>query len=129
MSDKLTDQSSEAQRRAEKIKAIRRSIHSEAEVAPMTYENKTTDSERSETIADRISNAKEMKNSTAEDILDELDAAIAFEKAEAARIAAEKEKARAKKAAAKEKEEQREAAREQRARERAEERQQQENDE
>ena len=96
MSDKLTDQSSEAQRRAEKIKAIRRSIHSEAEVAPTTYENKTADSERSETIAERIQSANEKKNSTAEDILDELDAAIAFEKAEAARLAAEKEEAEAK---------------------------------
>lgn len=93
MSDKLTDASSEAQRRAEKIKAIRRSIHSEAEVAPTTYENKTTDSERSETIAERIEKAKEIRPSTAEDILVELDEAIAFEKAEAARIAAEKEAA------------------------------------
>ena len=40
MSEKITDGSSEAQRRAEKIKAIRRSIHSEAEVAPTTYDNK-----------------------------------------------------------------------------------------
>ncbi len=99
MSDKLTDTSSEAQRRAEKIKAIRRSIHSEAEVAPTTYDNKTTDSERSETIADRIRKAKEKKNSTAEDILVELDQAIAFEKAEAARLAAEKAAADAKETA------------------------------
>lgn len=96
MSDKLTEASSDAQRRAEKIKAIRRSIHSEAEVAPTTYENKTTESERSETIADRIQKAKDKKISTAEDILVELDQAIAFEKAEAARLAAEKEAAEAK---------------------------------
>ena len=90
MSDRLNDESSEAQRRAEKIKAIRRSIHGEAEVAPTTYDNnKTSESERSETISDRIMRAKEKHSSTAEDILDELDQAIAFEKAEAERLAAE----------------------------------------
>jgi len=89
MSDKFNDESSEAQRRAEKIKAIRRSIHGEAEVAPTTYDNKTAESERTETMADRIMRAKEKHSSTAEDILDELDEAIAFEKAEAERIAAE----------------------------------------
>ena len=90
MSDRLNDESSEAQRRAEKIKAIRRSIHGEAEVAPTTYDNnKTSESERSETISDRIMRAKEKHSSTAEDILDELDQAIAFEKAEAERAAAE----------------------------------------
>lgn len=99
MSDRLNDGSLEAQRRAEKIKAIRRSIHGESEVAPMTYDNKTAESERSETIADRIQRTKERKSSTAQDILDELDAAIKFEKAEAARLAAE-EAAAAEKAAA-----------------------------
>ena len=90
MSDRINDESSEAQRRAEKIKAIRRSIHGEAEFAPTTYDNnKTAESERSETISDRIMRAKEKHSSTAEDILDELDQAIAFEKAEAARVAAE----------------------------------------
>ena len=64
MSEKITDGSSEAQRRAEKIKAIRRSIRSEAEVAPMTYENKS-ESERSESIADRIAKVKEKRNETA----------------------------------------------------------------
>ncbi len=90
MSDRLNDESSEAQRRAEKIKAIRRSIHGEAEVAPTTYDNKTAESECSETMAERIMHVKEKHSSTAEDILDELDEAIAFEKAEAARMAAEK---------------------------------------
>ena len=90
MSDRLNDESSEAQRRAEKIKAIRRSIHGEAEVAPTTYDNKTAESERSETMAERIMHVKEKHSSTAEDILDELDEAIAFEKAEAERMAAEK---------------------------------------
>ena len=45
MSDRFNEESSEAQRRAEKIKAIRRSIHGEAEVAPTTYDNKTAESE------------------------------------------------------------------------------------
>lgn len=100
MSDRFNDDSSEAQRRAEKIKAIRRSIHGEAEVAPTTYDNnKTAESEHTETIADRIKRAKENHSSTAEDILDELDEAIAFEKAEAARMAAE-QAAAAEKAAA-----------------------------
>ncbi|WP_051411554.1 class B sortase [Ruminococcus flavefaciens] len=98
MSDRLNDESSEAQRRAEKIKAIRRSIHGEAEVAPTTYDNKTAESERSETMAERIMHVKEKHSSTAEDILDELDEAIAFEKAEAVRMAAE-EAAEAEKAA------------------------------
>lgn len=98
MSDRLNDESSEAQRRAEKIKAIRRSIHGEAEVAPTTYDNKTAESERSETMAERIMYVKEKHSSTAEDILDELDEAIAFEKAEAVRMAAE-EVAEAEKAA------------------------------
>ena len=92
MSDKFNEESSEAQRRAEKIKAIRRSIHSEAEFAPTTYENKT-EIERTESISDRIMRAKEKKMSTAADILDELDAAIAYEKAAAARMAEEAEKA------------------------------------
>lgn len=92
MSEKITDGSSEAQRRAEKIKAIRRSIRSEAEVAPMTYENKS-ESERSESIADRIAKVKEKRNATAADILEELDEAIAREKADAKRLAAEKAEA------------------------------------
>lgn len=95
MSEKITDGSSEAQRRAEKIKAIRRSIRSEAEVAPMTYENKS-ESERSESIADRIAKVKEKRNATAADILEELDKAIAREKADAERIAADKAEADAK---------------------------------
>lgn len=90
----MTDGMTEAQRRAEKIKAIRRSIHGEAEVAPTTYENKA-DNEVTETMADRIMRAKEKKRSTAADILDELDEAIAHEKAEAARIAAEEAEAAA----------------------------------
>ena len=89
MSDRLNDESSEAQRRAEKIKAIRRSIHGEAEVAPTTYDNKTAESENTETMAERIRRAKEKHSSTAEDILDELDEAIAFEKAKAERAAVE----------------------------------------
>lgn len=92
MSDKFNEVSSEAQRRAEKIKAIRRSIHGEAEVAPTTYENKT-EIERTESISDRILRAKEKKQSTAADILDELDAAIAYEKALAAKRAEEAAKA------------------------------------
>ncbi len=92
MSDKFNEESSDAQRRAEKIKAIRRSIHSEAEVAPTTYENKT-ETEHTESISDRIMRAKEKKMATAADILDELDAAIAYEKAAAARMAEEAEKA------------------------------------
>lgn len=88
MSDRFNEESSEAQRRAEKIKAIRRSIHSEAEVAPTTYDNKN-DTERTESISDRIMRAKEKKAATAADILEELDAAIAFEKAEAERMARE----------------------------------------
>ena len=88
MSDRFNEESSEAQRRAEKIKAIRRSIHSEAEVAPTTYDNKT-ETEHTESISDRIMRAKEKKMATAADILEELDAAIAYEKAEAARMAAE----------------------------------------
>ena len=95
MSEKITDGSSEAQRRAEKIKAIRRSIRSEAEVAPMTYENKS-DSERSESMADRIARVKEKHNATAADILDELDKAIAREKADAERLAAQQAEAEAK---------------------------------
>ena len=89
MSEKMTDGMTEAQRRAEKIKAIRRSIHGEAEVAPTTYDNKA-DSEHGETMAERIMRAKEKRSSTAADILDELDEAIANEKAAAARLAAEK---------------------------------------
>ena len=92
MSDKFNEFSSEAQRRAEKIKAIRRSIHGEAEVAPTTYENKT-ETERTESISDRIMRAKEKKQSTAADILDELDAAIAYEKALAAKQAEEAKRA------------------------------------
>lgn len=88
MSDRFNEESSEAQRRAEKIKAIRRSIHGEAEVAPTTYDNKN-DTERTESISDRIMRAKEKKAATAADILEELDAAIAFEKAEAERMARE----------------------------------------
>ena len=94
MSEKITDGSSEAQRRAEKIKAIRRSIRSEAEVAPMTYENKS-DSERSESMADRIARVKEKHTATAADILDELDKAIAREKADAERLAAKQAEAEA----------------------------------
>ena len=92
MSDKFNEVSSEAQRRAEKIKAIRRSIHGEAEVAPTTYENKT-EIERTESISDRILRAKEKMQSSAADILDELDAAIAYEKALAAKRAEEAAKA------------------------------------
>ncbi|MBR5684327.1 MAG: class B sortase [Ruminococcus sp.] len=88
MSDKFNEESSEAQRRAEKIKAIRRSIHSEAEVAPTTYDNKN-ETERTESISDRIMRAKEKKMATAADILEELDAAIAYEKAAAAKMAEE----------------------------------------
>ena len=95
MSEKITDGSSEAQRRAEKIKAIRRSIRSEAEVAPMTYENKS-ESERTESIADRIAKVKEKRDATAADILEELDRAIAREKADAERSAADKAEADAK---------------------------------
>lgn len=94
MSEKITDGSSEAQRRAEKIKAIRRSIRGEAEVAPMTYENKS-DIERSESMADRIARVKEKHSATAADILDELDKAIAREKADAQRIAEEQAEAAA----------------------------------
>ncbi|MBO4493799.1 MAG: sortase [Ruminococcus sp.] len=92
MSDKFNEFSSEAQRRAEKIKAIRRSIHGEAEIAPTTYENKT-ETERTESISDRIMRAKEKKQSTVADILDELDAAIAYEKALAAKQAEEAKRA------------------------------------
>ena len=95
MSEKITDGSSEAQRRAEKIKAIRRSIRSEAEVAPMTYENKS-ESERTESIADRIAKVKEKRDATAADILEELDRAIAREKADAERMAAAQAEAAAK---------------------------------
>lgn len=92
MSDKFNEESSEAQRRAEKIKAIRRSIHSESEVAPTTYDNKN-ETERTESISDRILRAKEKKMATAADIIEELDAAIAYEKAAAERLAAEAAKA------------------------------------
>ena len=92
MSDKFNEESSEAQRRAEKIKAIRRSIHSEAEVAPTTYDNKN-ETEHTESISDRILRAKEKKMATAADIIEELDAAIAYEKARAERMAAEAAKA------------------------------------
>ena len=95
MSEKITDGSSEAQRRAEKIKAIRRSIRSEAEVAPMTYENKS-ESECTESIADRIAKVKEKRDATAADILEELDRAIAREKADAERMAAAQAEAAAK---------------------------------
>ena len=88
MSDKFNEVSSEAQRRAEKIKAIRKSIHGEAEVAPTTYEN-NTENEDSASISERIMRAKEKKEATAADILDELDAAIAYEKALAAKQAEE----------------------------------------
>ena len=97
MSEKMTDGMTEAQRRAEKIKAIRRSIHGEAEVAPTTYEKKA-DNEKTETMADRIMRAKEKKRVTAADILDELDEAIAYGKAEAARLEAEAAAAAAEKA-------------------------------
>lgn len=93
MNDKISGSDPEAQRRAEKIKAIRRAIHSEAEVAPTTYEN------RADADSENTRPTEEPKSSSAEDILDELDEAIAVAKAEEERLAAE-ETAAAEKAAA-----------------------------
>ncbi len=94
MSEKMTDGMTEAQRRAEKIKAIRRSIRGEAEVAPTTYENKA-DTERADVNVGRLRRTEDRSGSTAADILDELDEAIAYEKAEAERIAAREAEAAA----------------------------------
>ena len=94
MSEKMTDGMTEAQRRAEKIRAIRRSIRGEAEVAPTTYENKA-DTERAEAKLGQLRRTEPRHSSTAADILDELDEAIAHEKAEAARLAAEEARAAA----------------------------------
>ena len=94
MSEKMTDGMTEAQRRAEKIKAIRRSIRGEAEVAPTTYENKA-EAEHSNVSVGRLKRTDTGHSSTAADILDELDEAIAYEKAEAARIAAREAEAAA----------------------------------
>ena len=94
MSEKMTDGMTEAQRRAEKIKAIRRSIRGEAEVAPTTYENKA-EAERADVNVGRLRRTEDRSGSTAADILYELDKAIANEKAEAERIAAREAEAAA----------------------------------
>lgn len=88
MSDKFNEFSSDDQYRAEKIEAIRRSIHGESETAPADLDN-INESAETEDISERIQRAKEKKQDAVRDILDELDAAIAREKEIAAKLAEE----------------------------------------